>query len=646
MNAIKTGTPPLPNISDVKTPSSVYSLLIVVVLLIIILVWILAGWKNPLSQVFGASGTARTNVLYVVLFVMGLLALTFMLMPGVKELGNLFRQQMKGALYAILYTIGLILVFNGISAETINKYAKLITPLTIAETIFVFYKGLTSNAEDGFNVNYERIKTMVLMFCLFTVFCVLYTYDPGGYITEYFGYSFLLTIVLTAFAIAYLIIVLTLPDTVKQPAVGDKSSNFLQNFGGFGMYNAIAFLLFIVAMAIVISTYPGGFFTDKTTAAGEIILILAICVIWASITVITLFPETHTAVDAASSKYQVNYWKRALLGLFSVVISGLVIGWIAYNVQHLTGKTGIERFVLNMLVITVVIGLIYKTLFVKIPGGAAKQNLVFSLLTNVIFYIPCLFSELFDSTEKGSFLMLILAVALLLVYFKGPSVFNTVNLQGGKQLVNKPVGTDSVYSLGTYQDLNGSDKFDYQYAISCWVFLESAPPNTNSSYNKYTSLLNFGKKPNVLYNGATNTLMVTMHQKNLKDVTKNKLTDFDENGNRILYKGSNFLLQKWNNIIINYSGGILDLFINGELVKSDVGVVPYYTLDSLTIGEDNGVKGGICNVVYFNRAITTTNISYLYDMVKDKTPPVLNDSNETILAQNVNTTIASLAAGS
>ena len=646
MNAIKTGTPPLPNISDVKTPSSVYSLLIVVVLLIIILVWILAGWKNPLSQVFGASGTARTNVLYVVLFVMGLLALTFMLMPGVKELGNLFRQQMKGALYAILYTIGLILVFNGISAETINKYAKLITPLTIAATIFVFYKGLTSNAEDGFNVNYERIKTMVLMFCLFTVFCVLYTYDPGGYITEYFGYSFLLTIVLTAFAIAYLIIVLTLPDTVKQPAVGDKSSNFLQNFGGFGMYNAIAFFLFIIAMAIVISTYPGGFFTDKTTAAGEIILILAICVIWASITVITLFPETHTAVDAASSKYQVNYWKRALLGLFSVVISGLVIGWIAYNVQHLTGKTGIERFVLNMLVITVVIGLIYKTLFVKIPGGAAKQNLVFSLLTNVIFYIPCLFSELFDSTEKGSFLMLILAVALLLVYFKGPSVFNTVNLQGGKQLVNKPVGTDSVYSLGTYQDLNGSDKFDYQYAISCWVFLESAPPNTNSSYNKYTSLLNFGKKPNVLYNGATNTLMVTMHQKNLKDVTKNKLTDFDENGNRILYKGSNFLLQKWNNIIINYSGGILDLFINGELVKSDVGVVPYYTLDSLTIGEDNGVKGGICNVVYFSRAITTTNISYLYDMVKDKTPPVLNDSNETILAQNVNTTIASLAAGS
>lgn len=645
MNAIKTETLSLPNISDVNPSPLVYGLLIVVVFLIM-LVWILAGWKNPISWFLTTSGASRTNVLYVVLFVMGLLALAFMLMPGVKELGNLFRQQMKGALYVILYTVFLILAFNATSTDTINKYAKLITPLAIMATVFVFYKGWTANAEDGFNVNHERIKTMILMFCLFTVFCLFYTYDPGGYMTKYFGYSFLLTIVLTAFAIAYLIIILTLPDTVKQPTSSDKSSNFLQNFGGFGMYNAIAFFLFIVAITIVISTYPGGFFTDKSTATGEILLILAICVIWASITVITLFPETHTAVDTAASKYQVNYWKRALLGLFSVVISGLVIGWIAYNVQHFTGRTGMERFVLNMLVITVVIGLIYKTIFVKIPGGAAKQNLVFSLLTNVIFYIPCLFSELFDSTEKGSLLMLILAVVLLLVYFKGPSVFNTVNLQGGKQLVNKPVSTDSVYSLGTYQDLNGSDKFDYQYAISCWVFLESVPPNTNSSYNKYTSLLNFGNKPNVLYNGSTNTLMVTMHQKNLKDVTKNKLTDFDENGNRILYKGSNFLLQKWNNIIINYSGGVLDLFINGELIKSDVGVVPYYTLDSLTIGEDNGVKGGICNVVYFNRAITTSNISYLYDMVKDKTPPVLNDSNETILAQNVNTTIASLAADS
>ena len=131
-------------------------------------------------------------------------------------------------------------------------------------------------------------------------------------------------------------------------------------------------------------------------------------------------------------------------------------------------------------------------------------------------------------------------------------------------------------------------------------------------------------------------MRVTIQQKN-SDKEANKLIDFDEKGNRILYVNDKFLLQKWNNIIINYNGGVLDIFLNGELVKSDIGVVPYYTLDNLTIGENNGIKGGICNVVYFNKALTSSNIYYLHNMIKHKTPPVSNDSNTTILANNVNT---------
>ena len=60
------------------------------------------------------------------------------------------------------------------------------------------------------------------------------------------------------------------------------------------------------------------------------------------------------------------------------------------------------------------------------------------------------------------------------------------------------------------------------------------------------------------------------------------------------------MLQKWNNIIINYTGGTMDVFLNGDLVSSTKNIIPYSTLDNLTIGEDNGIKGGICNVIYFN----------------------------------------------
>jgi hypothetical protein len=97
------------------------------------------------------------------------------------------------------------------------------------------------------------------------------------------------------------------------------------------------------------------------------------------------------------------------------------------------------------------------------------------------------------------------------------------------------------------------------------------------------------------------------------------------------------LLQKWNNIIINYNGGILDIFLNGELVKSNLGAVPYYTLDSLTVGELDGIKGGICNVIYFNKSLTTANISYLYNMVKRKPVPVMINSDQTVIKQVWNT---------
>jgi hypothetical protein len=291
-------------------------------------------------------------------------------------------------------------------------------------------------------------------------------------------------------------------------------------------------------------------------------------------------------------------------------------------------------------------GLIYKTINVKLPLGNTKKNAFFSLITNILLYIPCLVGDFFDwigkiiagehnASEAGTFMMLIISICLLVIYFTLPSVFNRFYLQGGKQLVNKPIYTDTQYSLGSYINLNdGNEDFNYQYSLSCWVFIDSVAPNTNPNYNKYTSLLNFGNKPNVLYNGKTHTLMITMEQKNLKDQTKNKLIDFDENGNRIIYTNNNFLLQKWNNIIINYNGGTMDIFLNGELVKSSIEVVPYYTYDNLVIGENDGIKGGICNIIYFKRALNSPEIYLLYNLVKNNTPPVLTNSNETIMVNN------------
>ena len=125
--------------------------------------------------------------------------------------------------------------------------------------------------------------------------------------------------------------------------------------------------------------------------------------------------------------------------------------------------------------------------------------------------------------------------------------------------------------------------------------------------------------------------MITVEQKGLNS-DNNKLIDFDENGNRIILKTDKILLQKWNNIVINYSGGTLDIFLNNELIKSAIEVVPYMTLDTLTIGENNGYIGGICNLIYFNRPLTSADMFYLYNVAKLYNPPVLGESNSSIIS--------------
>jgi len=404
-------------------------------------------------------------------------------------------------------------------------------------------------------------------------------------------------------------------------------------------------MLFIISAIIGIYKYPGGLYNEnnKQNLIMIIILLLIILTIWISGLFINVFPEIYSkSVDISKmTTSKMTTFKKSLLALFGIIISGLLISWMVYYLHNLSGKTGITSFVLNLFLVLVFLMLIYKTINVELPGAQnVKKDGFFSLILNLILYIPCILSGLFDSSVKmaksenaesiSSIGVLLFVMVLFIVYYKLPSLVELITLQGGQLLVNKPVDTNTLYTLASYEELNGSDKHEYQYGLSFWLFLDANSPSTNSSSNKFVSLINYGDKPNILYRAKTNTLMITMEQKGLTK-EKNKLIDFDENGNRILYKQDNVLLQKWNNIVINYTGGTLDVFLNNELVKSAIEVVPYMSLDNLTIGTDDGINGGICNVVYFKLPLTTTKMYILYNMVKDKTPPITTEENKTIV---------------
>ena len=73
------------------------------------------------------------------------------------------------------------------------------------------------------------------------------------------------------------------------------------------------------------------------------------------------------------------------------------------------------------------------------------------------------------------------------------------------------------------------------------------------------------------------------------------------------FKFDNIKLQKWNNLVINYGSGVLDIFIDSKLIGSFSQVIPYNMSDNLTVGDGDSVKpglnGGICNVVFYGNML-------------------------------------------
>ena len=176
-------------------------------------------------------------------------------------------------------------------------------------------------------------------------------------------------------------------------------------------------------------------------------------------------------------------------------------------------------------------------------------------------------------------------------------------------LLGDPIYTDVQTGLGGYKVDTYAGEYNYNYAVSCWIFLHDQPPSAGLAYNKPTSLVDFSGRPNILYDTSTGTLQFTV-----QSATGTP---------RVVYETKDFQKQYWTNILVNYTSGTLDIFINGKLVASKSGVIPYMTHDEVTVGADEGLSGGVCNVAHFSRPLTKPQIDAYYASLRLRNPPVV-----------------------
>jgi Concanavalin A-like lectin/glucanases superfamily len=636
--------------NDSNRNISFYITLCLLIILIIVTVTVLYRQGKLVKSGNNLNSLKSGDVFIIVLgclFVAAMFFLYFKFPDIFRNITSVFFNSYYLILLVLYIFFTIILYQNILTPDQVKDYSYIILPITIILGSILFYQ----NMNKAIGQSASQIKYSIVYFCLILFLSVLYFLNPAGYISQYMGPYLVVSIILTVFGFLYLLTLMSFPTNSNS----NSTMGLISNFKFTTILSVILFLLFIIIATIGITTFPGGFFNSSpTTQSTILILIILVCIVWIISFGITLFSNNSEASGGTISEYS-KMFRNVLLLLFGLTFSGLLIYWLVSIIHSLSQTSSIVSFLLNLLIILAVLGLTFKILV----STNFYQNSPFArVIVNSLLYIPCFFvllvdnisylvglikkptstskfdlglSNNFSSKEDTSVYLIYIGIILLalVAYMFYPYISEKVTNQGGLLLVNQPVYLTEQNDLASYQTLNqiatldlnnpiNPMQFNYNYGLSFWVFLDSTNP---SATDQYVSILNYGDKPNIMFNPSENTMIFTV----------NKTDQLTDKGKQVMYEEKNVILQKWNHIFVQYNGGTFDIFINGKLVKSVNNVVPYKTLDTLQIGAKNGIQGGICNINYFKTLATREKIQNLYNFFKDKTPPVHNFSQDTIM---------------
>ena len=192
---------------------------------------------------------------------------------------------------------------------------------------------------------------------------------------------------------------------------------------------------------------------------------------------------------------------------------------------------------------------------------------------------------------------------------------NEYNIEDSKILLNKPQYLDKKIDIGDFENLKTKTPLsNHNYSISAWIFLHEEPTNYKLSSTRYTPLLDYADNPKFSYNLEKHMFRITIKDAPGSDIPEN---------HKIIYETNRLPMQRWNNIVVNFLGGTLDIFINGMLVATKDKIIPHMEHDVIYSGEKDGMGGGICNVTYFSSPLSKKKIQFLYNTFKNKNPPII-----------------------
>jgi hypothetical protein len=324
----------------------------------------------------------------------------------------------------------------------------------------------------------------------------------------------------------------------------------------------------------------------------------------------------------------------SIVGLIVASIIALVAIYIQTTMSKtaMTGANIFLKYLLLPIICMVALAIAYKPLSEYTYGLTGWSKFIMEL----IFYIPCLILDFFEYlkgqykiTPNIVYILFVIEILLILLYIYIPKLLKLKLKSKGKTLLEKPVflnkekiiGSSSIASLYSPNNLMNKNTYKTNYTISLWVHLNTQS-TSNAAYAKETTIFEYGSidptgkinvKPRIAYKADDSGDKFIFY-----------FTKFDEKDSDTKFELS-LPTQKWNHIVLNYYDTRADLYVNGKLERTytfNENMPTYSSSDVFKVGSEQGLDGAICSVDYFAYPLKEVDIVNMYNMLVMKNPPV------------------------
>jgi len=404
-------------------------------------------------------------------------------------------------------------------------------------------------------------------------------------------------------------------------------------------------VLIISLIIISVTTYDGINKTNSENPEQENI----------TLNVITVFISLIVGLGYYSYKtFQSSYetfqsvYKVTLGGLIFIVITILIYLYAIVDIKTFATFSYLSSIILAL------IGIVGLSILFYMSSNWLKSLAGWKgFIVNFIFYIPCLLTSFvyylineFKLTTSPILILFFIELFLLLSYLYIPDLVNYISNKDGVLLHNTHtldngdieiqdtffLNTQNTFSLDEqvmpdmdFQIHGNRNKTTFQnYAISMWTYVNAHGSN-KLAYNTESLIFDYGNnKPKVTYYNVDNDTNVDDNTS--RDTYRIYFTNNKNSTDQ--YYEMTLPLQRWNNLVFNFSSTHADLFVNGNLERTfsfaDGKMPDFEETDIITTGKTDGLHGAISNVRYYTKTLSKHKITNMYNIFMKKTPPTFN----------------------